>query len=380
MTNPKPPISLPEEDHLAIHEFNRYLYQCETKEDVRQYLLNTILPWLHCDTVALGWLNIDFMAKKLEVHDLLDCVGMPEREFESIFKLAPYFKRLTELIMTTVRPVISTDIDIPRETVSRELNLFLDDHPEYIQNDFMVKDFRAGAAVLQRPHTGFVIGFNRFAPNERLFTLREVRQMELLRYSLLHAIKAVSLNDELQTYKALVETMAEAEVPLALIQKDHRIVFTNSAFRQLIPLDPGRLIPRDLAEMVEQESRYVKADPSPQVPEPRMVFYTLPQGSTFRVGLTHLNRPHNEADRCFLIRLHSTEDPLTRLSLDLQNAGLTPREMEIVILVKDGFDDEEIAERLFISVNTVRNHLKAIHKKLNVQSRQKLMAFLHSQN
>jgi DNA-binding NarL/FixJ family response regulator len=43
--------------------------------------------------------------------------------------------------------------------------------------------------------------------------------------------------------------------------------------------------------------------------------------------------------------------------------GLTPRECEILSLVADGETDSEIAERLFISVRTVRSHLDRIRDK-----------------
>lgn len=64
--------------------------------------------------------------------------------------------------------------------------------------------------------------------------------------------------------------------------------------------------------------------------------------------------------------------------MNLQKAGLTPREMEVSALIKDGFDDDEIAARLFIAANTLRNHLKSIYKKLDVHSRNQLVARLRS--
>jgi DNA-binding NarL/FixJ family response regulator len=45
---------------------------------------------------------------------------------------------------------------------------------------------------------------------------------------------------------------------------------------------------------------------------------------------------------------------------------LTNREREIVMLVAQGLSSRMIAERLFISVNTVESHRKRIFKKLNV--------------
>lgn len=48
---------------------------------------------------------------------------------------------------------------------------------------------------------------------------------------------------------------------------------------------------------------------------------------------------------------------------------LTPREREVLVLVSKGCRLPELAERLEISRHTVSDHLKAIYRKLNVNSR-----------
>ena len=49
--------------------------------------------------------------------------------------------------------------------------------------------------------------------------------------------------------------------------------------------------------------------------------------------------------------------------------GLTPREIEIYGLLAEGLRNCQIAERLFISVNTVRWHLRSIYSKLGTHDR-----------
>jgi pimeloyl-ACP methyl ester carboxylesterase/DNA-binding CsgD family transcriptional regulator len=56
-------------------------------------------------------------------------------------------------------------------------------------------------------------------------------------------------------------------------------------------------------------------------------------------------------------------------------AGLTGREREILALVAGGASNQAIAERLFISEKTVRNHLTAIFDKLGVSSRSQAIVF-----
>ena len=52
-------------------------------------------------------------------------------------------------------------------------------------------------------------------------------------------------------------------------------------------------------------------------------------------------------------------------------ANLTPRELEVLILLGDGLHNSEIAARLFLSQRTVAHHVSAILHKLGVSNRTK---------
>lgn len=60
---------------------------------------------------------------------------------------------------------------------------------------------------------------------------------------------------------------------------------------------------------------------------------------------------------------------IVRTLLAAQLYGLTPRETEILRLVAQGHRNQQIATCLFISVETVRWHLRAIYSKLGVHDR-----------
>ena len=58
--------------------------------------------------------------------------------------------------------------------------------------------------------------------------------------------------------------------------------------------------------------------------------------------------------------------------------NLTQRESEILSYVAKGFQDKEIAEKFFLSSETVRTHLRNIYKKLHVRSRtEATLKYLH---
>lgn len=52
-----------------------------------------------------------------------------------------------------------------------------------------------------------------------------------------------------------------------------------------------------------------------------------------------------------------------------ETENLTPREQEILSHLAKGFHSKEIAQRLFLSVDTVSTHLRNIYRKLQVRSR-----------
>jgi two-component system, NarL family, response regulator LiaR len=72
---------------------------------------------------------------------------------------------------------------------------------------------------------------------------------------------------------------------------------------------------------------------------------------------------------------------LARLLAEIKPAvyetnGLTPREMEVLSLIEKGMSNQEIADRLFIEVGTVKNHVHSILEKLEVGSRNDAAAYL----
>ncbi len=63
----------------------------------------------------------------------------------------------------------------------------------------------------------------------------------------------------------------------------------------------------------------------------------------------------------------------------LSKFGLTERQIDIVRLIIDGKTNKEIAEKSFISVNTVKYHIKKIYELLEVKSRKELSGLSEDQ-
>lgn len=53
----------------------------------------------------------------------------------------------------------------------------------------------------------------------------------------------------------------------------------------------------------------------------------------------------------------------------LEKLGITPREFEVLELMAQGLSNQEIADRLFVSLNTVKTHTSNVFAKLDAQRR-----------
>ena len=52
-----------------------------------------------------------------------------------------------------------------------------------------------------------------------------------------------------------------------------------------------------------------------------------------------------------------------------RSAGLTPREAEVLALIAHGLSNSEIAERAFVSPNTVKSYIRSAYRKIGVERR-----------
>ena len=56
---------------------------------------------------------------------------------------------------------------------------------------------------------------------------------------------------------------------------------------------------------------------------------------------------------------------------------LTPREREIAELAKEGLTNQEIGEKLYISINTVKKHLQSIYSKFEISNRASIHRYIN---
>jgi DNA-binding CsgD family transcriptional regulator len=364
MENRDQSTSLHEEDYLAILDIITKFSQCTSRIELLNSMEKNLLPMFEADTCLNAWVGTD-LAKA----QIIGTVGFEN----SIGKdLLPY-DPLSKIMTKSMRPVMAYDVDHSREEIGEAIGRFIQDNPQYKKSDYnFLQNFVSAIIAMDRPEFTAGIGVHRPYPNNKPWTFRNIRMLELLRPHIFQVFKTIIIGEELAKFKSLIVKLTEQSVPLALISPNMRLVFSNPTFNELLHVEKGERLPEEMAGLLETE--IAKFEPPFQMEhaEIELSFYQFP-GGLFRLCYNPLNRKEFKNEDYFLLRLKPAIEPISKMNRLMQQAGFSPREMEVSILIKDGIDDQKIADRLFISSHTVKTHLRQIFKKLKVHTRLELI-------
>ncbi len=190
------------------------------------------------------------------------------------------------------------------------------------------------------------------------------------------------LEEQLVKARAMVQGLLISPAGIAVVSvvnDTNNVITSNQAFREIFDMTSGVELPQNLVKVLDREqAKLDTSDPEEEAGKwgREVSFFNLPKG-TYKLYLIPLEVQGSNDTDLWLLRIHPAADPFTKSNRLIEKAGLTWREMEICCLIHDGLGRNEIAERLFISAHTVKTHLKKIHKKLQVNSRTQLVAYLN---
>lgn len=89
----------------------------------------------------------------------------------------------------------------------------------------------------------------------------------------------------------------------------------------------------------------------------------LNEFTTFRIRVRFLDSHHFQFP-CFLVIIENRYESLKNAAIaEVKKYDLTPREAEIWFLYRGNYSYKEIADKLYITINTVKKHMKNIHAK-----------------
>ncbi len=66
-----------------------------------------------------------------------------------------------------------------------------------------------------------------------------------------------------------------------------------------------------------------------------------------------------------------------RVALRAVDAGLSERELQVLALCADGLSNREIADALYLNIETVKSHLKRLYQRLGLRNRAEATAYVH---
>ncbi|PIR00729.1 MAG: hypothetical protein COV66_04690 [Nitrospinae bacterium CG11_big_fil_rev_8_21_14_0_20_45_15] len=367
-------VLLPEKDYLSILSVIEKFYRCTSRKELKETFHSCISSIFKAQGGLYRWTDPD-----IQCPQVIDSFGIGESDLRMFQDFIPY-DPLARKILETGRPVIAYDVDVSREEGNEAVDRFFSENLQYHREDPSILSAGVvhGLVALDLPNPTLGVAVHWYPPHDdQICTLREVRILELLRPHLLQTIKTILLTEELTQYKSLLkETVGKSLTPTAMIGVQGKIIFCTESFRHQICLKQGQSIPDDLYSLLNRIiSQY---DPPYKIDnvEPGMFFYTTALGS-FRLELVRLQLKNQEDTLTLLLKLKPTTEPLSKLNLAMQEAGLTSRETELVFLIKEGFSEKEIAARLFVSPHTVNTHMKNIYRKFGIHSRAELIAALY---
>ena len=62
------------------------------------------------------------------------------------------------------------------------------------------------------------------------------------------------------------------------------------------------------------------------------------------------------------------------------NSSLSEAELRVMKLIYEGLGTDEVADRLYLSPYTVKNHIKSVYQKLNIHEKAEFISYAHNHN
>ena len=203
-------------------------------------------------------------------------------------------------------------------------------------------------------------------------------------------------NDSAAALDDLLDVLGRTSDGMIAVDDDLRVVGWNDAAERLLGYSSEEALGRPCHEILAWKDRCGDPVCGPDCPaactgaadeivETREVIGRSASGRTLWLNATTIVPPRGMRQECRLIHLIrevALPPELERLVVErlsgwsVSGAGrdprldsLTPRETEVLDLLVEGLDGTAIAEKLFVSPATVRNHVQHILRKLDVHSR-----------
>lgn len=229
-------------------------------------------------------------------------------------------------------------------------------HPVYRVVGTADIDFAMQSPITSGPDIIGTLNFGRQV-SEGAFSELDLRAISIISQFLgLAAMKILGCSNLGQQQERFCEAISRIHQGVVIADRENMVRYTNKAARHLAQQAFGPDQP------AEQLSRILQEDGQSQPPSDTGGKKQL---SLHRYPLPGSRLPYT------LVLLNETAPPP---AFSWLTGILTRREMDVLKLVERGLQNQDIADELYISINTVKRHLDNIYCKLNVNSRAELVA------
>jgi DNA-binding CsgD family transcriptional regulator len=96
-------------------------------------------------------------------------------------------------------------------------------------------------------------------------------------------------------------------------------------------------------------------------------------------GLTITGRKVEVREVTIEVPVPAPAGPFVADRARIETLGITPRELEVLQLIAEGLSNKEMAERLFVSENTIKTHTSRVFDKLGASRRTQAVQIAKSQ-
>lgn len=228
-------------------------------------------------------------------------------------------------------------------------------------------------AMAQRPHGPegdiMLLGFHR-PSNDRPFSEADKLRLRRLGAALGSAVRLLCLDDVLALRDcAVAEYESEFEHGLLLLDERMTLLYGNQTGLDHLKLNSSGGLARleRLARCCRQASRQSE----------KAEAITTNFGETEDVVAKV--RARRDGEGRLLFAIHTNERMAEAIFLKrCRQIDLSMREIDISRALAAGLSNGEIADRLFISIRTVENHLRSVYMKAGVNRRTQLLSRLNS--
>ena len=164
----------------------------------------------------------------------------------------------------------------------------------------------------------------------------------------------------------LVAALGRLGEPIALYTAEGTAMCQSPAFRRLLRDDSEGARVQAEARQLSRQLCALSGKAARETATLTRIVGT--QRSRYELHASHFPR-HLLARPAALVHLHASRNRMPSKVRLRQRLGLTPREVEIALLVSEGLTSKEIAVRLCVSTNTVRRHGEKVLEKLGLHTR-----------